>query len=141
MNMIWGPLPPTTDPIDTGPPRRPVSREAGGVPPAAGLASSPDQQPEVAAGNLPSWLVWMTCVHDGADHAVTDTELATGPHHDNGIYQAVCGRTVTPHAMVTPSGRPCTTCCATLSQLRPPTRPRLRRLRWLARLRTVLKRR
>ncbi|MGI9004076.1 MAG: hypothetical protein ACR2GH_20910, partial [Pseudonocardia sp.] len=50
-----------------------------------------------------------------------------GPHHDNGIYQAVCGRTVTPHAMVTPTGRPCTTCCATLRELRPPAPPRARR--------------
>ncbi len=134
MNMIWGPLPPTADTIDTGPSRRPVSREAGGVPPAAGLASPADQQPEVASGHFPSWLVRMTCIHDGADHAVTDTELATGRHHDTGVYRAVCGRTVTPQAMVSPPGRSCTACCATLSEIRPPAPPRARWFVWLRRV-------
>ncbi|MGI9000842.1 MAG: hypothetical protein ACR2GH_04175 [Pseudonocardia sp.] len=129
MSRIWGP---PTAATDTGRRRRPVSGQTGGVPPAVGLAPQPDTTPEKL------WLSWMSCINDDLDHAVTDQELTTGQHHDDGVYQAICGHTVTPQAMITAPGRSCIPCRTTLDALRPPTPPRLR---WLTRLRTMLKRR
>jgi len=91
-----------------------VSGQTGGVPPAVGLAPQSDTVPEQL------WLSWMSCLHDGLDHAVTDEELTSGLHRDNGVYQAICGHTVTPQAMISAPGRSCTTCRTTLdAQLRP----------------------
>ncbi len=137
MTRIWGP--PTAD--EAGRPKRPVSRGTGGVTPAAGPASPADHQSGAASRHFDPWLIWMGCVHDGADHAVTAEELATGRYRDTGVYLTMCGRTVAPQATVSPPGRPCPACCATLSDLQPPACPRARRPRWLTHLRTLLKHR
>ncbi|MGI9004015.1 MAG: hypothetical protein ACR2GH_20600 [Pseudonocardia sp.] len=129
MTRIWGP--PTAD--EAGQPRRPASGETGGVPPAAGLAPQPDTTPEQL------WLSWITCTNDGADHAVTDKELTTGAHHDSGRYQALCGHIAIPEAMITPPGRRCAACRATLDAQQRPAPKQARWRRWLTRMHTLLK--
>lgn len=57
-----------------------------------------------------SWIVWMTCVGDGREHAVTDEQLAAGSERDRGVYDAMCGQTIAPHAMTHPPGRRCADC-------------------------------
>lgn len=75
--------------------------------------------------------VWVTAV-DGADHAVTDDEMAAGRVH--GRYVALCGVRVVAVAMATAPGRRCERCLvflrarATLRELAAPTRRRRRGL-------------
>jgi len=63
-----------------------------------------------AVTNEPSkpYLLWITSVRDGRDHAVSDAELDTGSK--NGHYRALCGHDVIPTAMTAPPGQRCPTC-------------------------------
>ncbi|MGH3570190.1 MAG: hypothetical protein ACRDRH_30120 [Pseudonocardia sp.] len=78
------------------------------VPPdAATGATSRDAMSE-------SLILWMTCVVDGHEHAVTDEQAAAGFELGRGTYGTVCGRTMIPHAMTQEPGRRCTACAAPL---------------------------
>ena len=60
--------------------------------------------------NEPSkpYLLWITSMRDGRDHAVSDAELDTGSK--NGHYRALCGHDVIPTAMTAPPGQRCPNC-------------------------------
>ncbi len=57
------------------------------------------------------WISWMTCGMDGQEHAVTDEQAVVGLKLGRGIYDAVCGGTISPQAMTGPPGRRCVHCC------------------------------
>lgn len=61
-----------------------------------------------------SSVVWMTCVVDGREHAVTDEQACAGLERCRGTYDAVCDQTITPQAMTCAPGRRCAACCAVL---------------------------
>jgi hypothetical protein len=56
------------------------------------------------------WAVWVTCVVDGVDHAVTDEDMSAGMAVGQGKFTAVCGVLVTPDALSAPPGRMCLGC-------------------------------
>lgn len=115
--------------------RSSLTGEAGGAAPpaAAGLASHLD----VAAGKPRRWLTPMTCSRDEAEHAVTDEEIADALHRNSGVYRAVCGHAITPQALASPPGWPCTQCCATVSSSLRPVPTRARWLRWTSAIRAL----
>jgi hypothetical protein len=55
---------------------------------------------------------WMTCVRDGREHAVWESDFAAGVA--DGRYGAVCGHDVLPRALVSPCGARCPACVAAL---------------------------
>jgi hypothetical protein len=67
-------------------------------------------------------MIWMTCLLDGWEHAVTDEQMAEGA--PRGRYLSVCGRLVTPGSLFSPPGRRCRTCHATLTPAPAPRHPR-----------------
>ena len=56
--------------------------------------------------------VWMTCVGDGREHAIPDSDFAAGVAA--GLYRAVCDRVVMPRALAAPCGPRCPRCVASL---------------------------
>lgn len=85
------------------------------------------------------YITWVGCVLDGADHAVTQLELAAGVHRGDGRYEAVCGHVVTPVSMLQPPGAPCHRCrvvlCARATLPTVPDRHGLHRHRQRGRVR------
>ncbi len=70
---------------------------------AAGVASPGDATPEL-------WVIWMTGVADGHEHAVTDEQAVAGFELGHGTHSAVCGQAIAPRAMTDPPGRRCAAC-------------------------------
>jgi len=60
--------------------------------------------------------VWMTCVGDGREHAISDSDFAAGVA--TGLYRAVCDRVVMPRALAAPCGPRCLRCVASLEPSR-----------------------
>jgi hypothetical protein len=58
--------------------------------------------------------VWVTCVVDGADHAVSDADMSAGLAAGQGQYRAICGDEVVSAALTAPPGRGCVRCVAIL---------------------------
>lgn len=58
--------------------------------------------------------VWVTCVVDGADHAVSDADMSAGVAAGHGQYRAICGDDVVSAALTAPPGRWCARCVAVL---------------------------
>jgi hypothetical protein len=79
-----------------------MNRTAEPSEPAA--ASPGEARPEL-------WISWMTCGMDGQEHAVTDEQAVAGLKLGRGVYDAVCGWTISPLAMTGPPGRRCAHCC------------------------------
>ncbi|GDY33716.1 hypothetical protein GTS_53490 [Gandjariella thermophila] len=57
-------------------------------------------------------VMWVTCVLDGTDHAVTDTAMATGITSDTATWEAVCGTQFVPAPLICPPCPPCPSCVA-----------------------------
>lgn len=59
-------------------------------------------------------VIWVTCLTDGRDHAVTDEEMAVGmtPARDGGTgdYRTLCGENIVPAPMVCEPRPPCHRC-------------------------------
>jgi hypothetical protein len=72
------------------------------------------------------WVVWITGVSDGADHAVTDEDMAVGMRAGKGLYLAMCGASVLVASLTAPPGRMCTRCVARLRDLVRPSAPAAR---------------
>jgi hypothetical protein len=60
------------------------------------------------------FVVWMTCVLDGREHAVREEEFAAGTAH--GRYRAACQRLLAPRALTAPPGTRCLICAATIRE-------------------------
>jgi hypothetical protein len=73
-----------------------------------------------------SWVVWITCVGDSNDHAVTDVDMAVGMRAGNGLYLAVCGASVLVASLTAPPGRRCARCVAKLRDVVRPSAPAAR---------------
>lgn len=58
--------------------------------------------------------VWITCVSDRREHAVSESDFAAGVA--DGLYRAVCGHVVLPRALVSPCGPRCSACSVTLDR-------------------------
>jgi hypothetical protein len=69
-------------------------------------------------------MIWMTCVQDNREHAVTDEQVGIGSAY--GRYLARCGRLITPGSLALPPGRRCLTCHAALA----PAIPAPMKRRW-----------
>jgi len=88
--------------------------------------------PNVAAGVTSCAMreltvVWMTCVVDGREHAVTDDRACAGVERGLGTYDAVCNRTVAPQSMTAAPGPRCPACCRMLgARLAQPNQPKRR---------------
>lgn len=59
------------------------------------------------------FVVPMTCVVDGWEHAVTEAEFALGNQH--GRYRAVCGHLVLAASLTEPEGQRCRGCAPWLT--------------------------
>jgi hypothetical protein len=79
--------------------------------------------------------VWMTCMHDGREHAVLELDVAVGT--SAGFYRAVCGHLVMPCALASPCGARCPACLADLGP-RAPIVTGSRRARWCAGIRILI---
>lgn len=79
--------------------------------------------------------MWMTCVFDGYEHAVTEEQAWAGYELDCGVYGAVCGLRVMPQAMVCAPGGRCGGCWGVVNGWEaPPQRAKwMMRWRWLRR--------
>jgi len=64
-----------------------------------------------AGGTGPA--AWMTCVRDGREHAIRDSDFAAGI--GDGFYRAACGHLVMPRALASPCGVRCAACVANLT--------------------------
>lgn len=78
-----------------------MNRLVGRPEPAA--ATSVQAKPEL-------WISWMTCGIDGQEHALTDEQAVAGLTLGRGVYDVVCGLTISPQAMTAPPGRRCAHC-------------------------------
>jgi len=78
-------------------------------------------------------VVWMTCVVDGHEHAVTEDRAAAGVELGLGTYDAACRRTVAPQAMTAAPGPRCPACWRQLGAWLATPRRTGRWRRWLRR--------
>ncbi len=77
-----------------------------------------------------TYVIWITSVLDGRDHAVIDGP--TGTDLGQGQYPALCGHVITPHALAAPPGRRCQHCVVTVNVISTRPRPTPRWLRALS---------
>ncbi|MGI9000744.1 MAG: hypothetical protein ACR2GH_03680 [Pseudonocardia sp.] len=61
------------------------------------------------------WLLSMTCAADGLDHLMTAEAMAAGQVARTGVYGALCGTQVLATSLMTPPGKRCRDCRATLT--------------------------
>ena len=87
-----------------------------------------------AASHMRMHVVWMTCVGDGREHAVTEDNACLGLTLGAGTYEAVCARTVAPQSMTASPGPRCAACCWVLREWTGVPRRIGRWRRWLARV-------
>jgi len=65
-------------------------------------------------GGMAGLAAWMTCVQDGREHAVLESDFAAGVA--DGLYRSVCGHLAMPRALASPCGARCPVCVATLGR-------------------------
>jgi hypothetical protein len=60
------------------------------------------------------YVLWVTCLTDGADHAVTDEDMAAGIISAAGLYPTICGTVIAPASMLSAPHPACSRCAAVL---------------------------
>ena len=69
-------------------------------------------------------VTWFTCEFDGAEHAISDENMAIGFSMGAGRYRALCGTTVCVSSLACPPGSRCPSCEAIVQRIGHESLPR-----------------